>query len=396
MDVFEVAWETAPENKYLKSIYQIDENEDDFYIARSLIDKILFKSYLFIPDTYLELIDLELEILNNKLNDENLPAYLNVNRDNLLHKCHTRLLGFMGKEWVAEVIGNNHPLYNVFLNLSPKVEGLFLYKGQDDTHVFLEHIASGKKFNLLKASFDSADLLVKLDSILFIGIVNWKEEWWFSGVFIQNDFDANIILEEKNSIEGKIAVNFLDHNTSKIVDIIDNQISVFKDYNGGSQIAFMRSDEIDEFIHGYSEYYNNTLNLTAKEHEDAKQRGRNQGFFGTENKIHDFTEKVESGLVFFNSKGGIELAWDINSAFPLPNNPFFDIDKSEEVILHLLMSEDLSAELVMYCIDNCKKDLPFFNSVVWEMYLNDIDFLLHFWKRNAYFTKPAITYTGSA
>jgi len=33
----------------------MDENENDFYITRNLIDTILFKSYLFYPDTLLKL-----------------------------------------------------------------------------------------------------------------------------------------------------------------------------------------------------------------------------------------------------------------------------------------------------------------------------------------------------
>ena len=58
------------------------------------------------------------------------------------------------------------------------------------------------------------------------------------------------------------------------------------------------------------------------------------------------------------------------------------------------MSEEMSTELVMYCIDNCKAELPFFNEEIGKEYLEDIDFLLRFWKRNNYHSKPLITFTG--
>jgi hypothetical protein len=60
----------------------------------------------------------------------------------------------------------------------------------------------------------------------------------------------------------------------------------------------------------------------------------------------------------------------------------------------LLMSNELSAELAMYCIDNCKNQLPFFNEAIGKKYLEDIDFLLRFWKKDHYFPIPQITYIG--
>ncbi len=51
MPIFDDAWEYAPENNYLKSFYQINENEEDYYVVRKLIDTILFKTHLFYPDT---------------------------------------------------------------------------------------------------------------------------------------------------------------------------------------------------------------------------------------------------------------------------------------------------------------------------------------------------------
>lgn len=395
MDVFDIAWENASANEYLKSIYQIDENEENFYIARNLIDTVLFKTYLFYPDTLLKLQEQEIKIIENRKSrkdDENIITFLNENRDRTLHNTYTRLLSLKGKDWVSEILGDNHLLKKDFLTISKKIQGFFLYKGQDNKNIFIEHIASGKKFDLTKKSFDRSHTLNELDKILFIGIVQWKNEWWFSGVSFQQPFNPDLIHEEKNSLESRMEVSFLDHLRQETGETLKKQLSAFKDFNNGSQIAFLPSEKIEEFNKGYIEFFNNTLNLSETEIREAKQRVRNAGSFGTNDKHKDFSEISETGLVFFNSNGGTEIALAVNSAFPMSINPYFKDEDSEEHLMRLLMDESLSTELAMYCIDNCKNKLSFFKKGVGKKYLDDIDFLLRFWKKDNYHTVPSITF----
>ncbi len=393
--IFEDEWDYAPENEFLKLFYWIDENEEDFYIARNLIDTILFKTYLFYPDAFLKLKEFQLKIIEKNKDDENVIMFLNDNRDNTLHTIHTRLLSLKGKEWASEILGKNHPLSKEFLNMPPKILGLFLYKGQDDYNIFIEHIASGKKFELTKKSFERSDILTEDYPILYIGIAKWKNEWWFSGVYFHQSFDPDIILNEKNSIQSRMAVDFLDYKSINPDKTLEMQLKAFKNFNNGSQIAFIASDKIENFFQKYIEYFNNSLNLSSKEIKAAKQRAKKEGFFNTGKKSLNFPEISKSGLVFFNPKSGIETAFSVNSAFPLSNNPFFNIDESENAVMFLLLSEEMSAELAYYCINNCKSDLPFFNDGIGKAYLEDIDFLLRFWKRKNYFSKPSITFTGT-
>lgn len=359
-----------------------------------MIDNILFKSYLFYTDTLFDLKGKELEIIEESKNDENIMMFLNNNRDATLHKSHTRLLSLTGKEWMSEIIGNKHPLSADFLNISKKINGYFLYKGQDQSAIFLEHIASSKKFKITKKSFDYSDNLKKIDTIIFMGIVKWKDEWWFSGMQFQVPFNPDLVLDEKNSLESRMAVNFLDHQKKEVDEVLGEQLKAFKDFNNGSQIAFIPSDKIDEFYKAYIDFFNTSLNLSDKEIREAQKRSRKEGFFGIEDKPENYSEVSETGLVFFNPKSGVEIALAVNSAFPLPNNPYFEKEFGKDHIMQLLMNEYLSTELAMYCIDNCKKKLPFFNKGVGKMYLDDIDFLLRFWKKNNYHTKPSITFTG--
>ncbi|MEA2043359.1 MAG: DUF3843 family protein [Bacteroidota bacterium] len=397
MEILEKEYEYAPENKVFKKYYEIDKTESDFYVARNLIDTILFKTYLFYPDTLLDLHESEVELIEDSKDKENLIHFLNENRDAELHKSYTRLLSLKGKEWAAKIIGEEHSLSIDFLNISKKIRGFFLYKGQDENNIFIEHIASSKTFNLTKKSFDHYEDLKEIDTILFLGIAQWKDEWWFSGLYFQNKFDTDLVLDEKNSIESRMAVNFLERQTEEMDKTLKLQFDIFKDFNNGSQIAFMPSDKIDEFLKKYTEYFNLSLNLTKKEREETKKRAREDRFFDTnDKKSKDYTQVSESGLVFFNPQSGVEMALAVNSAFPLPENKFFNKQDSREHIIRLLLSEGLSTELAMYCINNCKTNLPFFKASEGKKLLNDIDFLLRFWKKNDYHTVLATTLTGKS
>ena len=397
-DVFDEAWEVAPENNTLRSYYQIDKNEEDYYIARHLIDNILFNTYLFHPDTFKRL-DIQLQEIideNEGEREDVILALMNETRDGLVHTACTALLGMKGKEWAAEILGSDHPLYRDFLNMSPKIEGMFLYKGQDKRYISIEHIASGKKFQVTQRSFEYADSLKEVDTILYMGITQWKNEWWFSGIFFQQPFNADLILKEKNSLESRRAVSFLDHTKKVTKEALKTQFQAFLDINNGSQMAFMLKKNIDDFFQRYTRRYQSLVKLTEKERKASRRRARKEGFSATNEVPIDIhlPEDAESCLVFFNPKSGVEVAYGVNNAFPLPNNPFFDADHSREDIMFLLSSEEISTELAMFCIDHCKDDLDFFQAGFGKLLLEDLDFMLRFWKKEHYFSKPSITFAG--
>ncbi|OQA62921.1 MAG: hypothetical protein BWY38_03234 [Ignavibacteria bacterium ADurb.Bin266] len=390
-DIFDKHWEYAPENEQLKNYYTINENEKDYYQVRNLIDNILFNSYLFFTDVAKDFNDKATALFKTHGKDKNIHSYFNELRDETLHNTHTALLALTGKEWTAEIIGKKHPLHHLILNISQKVNAYFLYKGQDETDIFLEHIATDTPFKLTKKSFDFAHTLKEINTIVFIGMVKWDGEWWFSGTNFTLPYNANIILDEKNSVEKRAAINFLYQDKAKTEGILKEQFNVFKKYNNGSPIAFMIAEDIEKFLNGYLDFYNKSLNLTEKEISEAKQRGSTKGFFKSGNKIDFSHDKLEPALVFFNEKKGVEIVLGLNSAFPLPNNPFFDKKLSEKHIMHLLVDNSTSIELVLYLIKNYKSKLPFFKTELGKVILKDLDFLLRFWKKMNYFSGSYIT-----
>ena len=389
-------YEYAPENEILKSLYETGKNETDFYKVRTFVDAILFKTYLFYTDTGKELAERESEIAE-KHNDKNVLHHLQEARDSILHSTHTRLMNITGKEWAAKILGNDHPVGNDLMNMSRPIRGYFFYKGQDYSDVFIEHIASGKKFKLTKKSFDYSHGLTETDTIMFLGIVRWREEWWFSGVYFQAPFNADLVLDEKNSIQSRKQVNFLDHDLHDTNTTLDLQYKAFLRYNNDSPVAFMPTSKIEEFTRNYIEYFNASLNLTEEEKEQAHKRAKADGFFGDNNEsFKEMQETSETGLVFFNPKSGVEMAVGLNKAFTLPHNPWVDSENSKDDIYNLFFSEQISTELALYCIEKGKNKLPFLKKGEGKWFLDDIDFLLRFWKKTNYHARPEITFTGQS
>jgi len=349
---------------------------------------------LFYPDSGLDLLDSEFDILDENENDENLLHFLRDNRDHKIHNVHTKLLGLKGQEWVAEILGTGHNLSKEFFNISKKINGFFLYKGQDEEIIFIEHIASSRKFNLVKKSFDGFASLKEIDTIIFLGIVMWKNEWWFSGISYQIPFEANLVLDEKNSFTSRNAVSFLDYGQKDMFEIMAKQQRAFKDFCEDQQIAFMSTNNLESFISNYMEHYRSSLKLSAKQIEDAEKRARSDGFFGSklDEAIFSNTNTNDNVLVFFNPISGIEIVHSLNSAFPTQSNPFYNEEDSKEHLLALIFSDEISPELVLFCIQNFTH--KFFETNEGVLYLDNLDFLMRFFKKGNYFTEPKVTFTG--
>ncbi len=149
---------------------------------------------------------------------------------------------------------------------------------------------------------------------------------------------------------------------------------------------------MDKFYKEFYGFFNNTLALSGREIKETKLSWLNDDFGGTNDAQKDFSKVSEKGLAFFNPNGGGEVALGINSAFPMSINPYFKEEESNEDVISLFMDDSFSKELAMYCIDNCKTKLSFFTKGVGKDLLNDMDFLLRFWKKNNYHTIPSIAY----
>ncbi len=391
MKVFDEAYEYAPENKRLKKLYTLNNKNIDYYTTRSYLQLVYFESYLFNTDIKF---DFDNDILDTieeyeEENPESIPSLLREITEEYTFNRSSTLLSLKAKDWAKSILGKEHPEYHSINAISDKITGSFFYVNQNENDIILKHIASNIEFNVTKKSFDYYENLSE-DDIIYIGLVKWNNEWWFSGNFSTSDFDADLILDLKNSNQARLDVSSL-YNTSEINDILKKKEKVFLAFNN-SPIAFLKANTIASFSSKYFEFYNQSLGLSDIEKKEVKQRTLDDGYFGNDPNFEDF-DSDEPVIVFFNPKSGLEFYFDIINAFPDINNPFFT-EESYDDIMHLLLSPTYSKELILYFVSTYKDKLTFFKNEPYKSYLEDLDFLLRFWKKGNYHTKSSIIPIG--
>ncbi len=391
MKVFEDEWETAPENERLKSSYDIDANEADYFVAREFLDKLFFRSYLFIPDLSYRLAEEEIEILEKDIDAQETRATLINLRDHALHNYASRLLAFRAVDWACELLEENAPIRAAFENMSRRVQGNFLLKDASKKHIYLEHIATGKFIPMSKKSIDRTSYTEEKNTIIHCGMVRWRDEWWLSGVFAQGPYNVDFVNSDKQSVKSISEFNFLDNNLIKSVHLLRAQEEAFLAFNDGSPIAFMSTNEMKVFTKRFAHFYREKAKNKLSFFKRMLFKIRERNFSEIDGDL-DVSGYENKGLVFFNPKSGIELAMGVNSAFPLPSNPFLKEEDSAGEFMFLLIDDSISTELVMYCVEHCKDNITFLKEKNGQYLLENIDFVLRFFKKQRYHTTPEVSF----
>ena len=380
------------ENEILKKSYLL-KNNADYYETRKIIQKYLFESYLFGIDTKQKLQIKIADIFSENENIDDSDYFLRIYNsiiDELTVSNSTKLLSLKGKEWLNEIIGENDKNSNNVKSISDKIIGFFFYKGENKLNYIFENIATEKIFEVTKDSY-IAKINPKDDTIYYIELVNWKDNWVLSGITMQQPFNADLILDQKNSIEARnIILTNEKVELNEIISLVKKQEKAFIEYFG-SKIVFISAKDIQSTIQSYHDFYNNHY-AENKENEtidQIKNRHKEKGFFYDDNNI-DFDFGNSTIILFFNENTGLEIYQDIASIFPDDNNPFKE-KENIDLVKQFLFSDEFSKEITQYFIDNYSSNLNFFKTEIGKKYLKDIDFLMRFWKNSTYHNKPTTT-----
>jgi hypothetical protein len=377
------------ENEDLKKYYSLPHEACHIVFIRDLIDNILFQTYLFYPDAFKRLRDFEEPHLAENYSDtrtqhekDTWNANLFENRFHFIWHYRTRLLALNGKEWLASLIGKTHPLYHDILNISPSVRAYFIYKSETKDDFIVEHIATGRLFELTKQSFTPSRTLIPNESILFLSINQWQGKWWSSGIVLNKDFNADFILDQKASGEEKLKVAFLDEDIQrKENDELKKQKEHFLSFNHNSPIAFMPSKNLSKFISDYSCYYRKCENIKLPEGSPdiAIEFG--------EDEMDKINKKWPEAFIFINSKEGLEISYNFVDIIPDKKNPFYKAEKLSDKFWSVIISKRASKELTQYYLDEYKEQLKGLDSQFDEVFSKNIDFLTRFWKHAIYFSE---------
>lgn len=388
-------YETAPQNDKLSDYLNIANDETDFYVVRVKIEWLVMHSYLF----HFYQFDLQEEMedfLDEHGDDEdallNTQTLLHDITDGRIFKQTTALLAMKGNEWMAEVLGKEHQLYETLIKIDGRKSGFFLYKGYDDKYLNFEHISTGKAISVSRESMDLNNDFKPDDTIVMMSVVNWMDEWWFSGIYTTLEFNADLILDEKNSA---VSRGLFNQDESQIKDSIAKQQRAFMEFNNNSPLVFLSSGKkVTRFIDKFMLYYNNSLNISEAKKAESEKRLKSIGFFGGEEKdsgIPDDFKNTEA-LVYFNPDSGIEILFGFNALFE--KNPKKEIKNGQVGMeFDFLMSDEVNTSLKNYFFENFN---PTYLSFLFELpdenlFIDNFDFMLRFLNPENYKPKLGIT-----
>ncbi|MCF8365001.1 MAG: DUF3843 family protein, partial [Bacteroidales bacterium] len=385
-DIFDEEWDDAPVNRMMHDFLMLPHDQTDFYKIRSVIEWLMLNSYLFY--FYGEQNEKEkiyvINELRKKGNDiRRFEGLIFGLHDDKVQNTITSLLAMKGKDWLAQILGEKHPLHTQLLGISEKKTGSFLYLGHDTENIHVKHISSGKLINVTLKSLEPANLIPD-KSVLTFSIVNWQNEWWFSGSLFTQDYDDEVLLEETSNPTN---AGLFDNEDSK-KEIILEQYQHFLEFNNQKPIKYFENrNAMHDFLVNFFDFYNEKKSeKTGKKTPLLKNFEQNRDLKETTNNFE------EDALVFFNRDIGMEVVFGFNSIVPDPENQFYINTTNNKDAMKFYYGNIVSKDLVLYLSEiNCLPYFKFPGTETDELVRENLDFLLRFFKPESFHAKAQIT-----
>jgi hypothetical protein len=370
MDILEREYEQAPENRKLQALYDIPKELDDLSDLNALLRQMLLKSWLFFFHGE------EMEgILKNQIKkwDKDGPAphmmdmYIYDMTDSYVHSTRTSLLAFHAKEWLAILAGKDHPRYKDIRGLGEKKSGYYLFEGfvKGENGLF-RHLATDRVLEVSERSMDFPPDLESGRSVIYAGFVQWGEFWWLTGSMLHYSKNQKEDVNSELLDKERLLFSDLEGLQAKENGLLS---SAFLKFNEGKPMAFRANmDEMNAFVIEFLEYY-------AGDKRVVSYADPSKG---------NVPEDVP-GMLFCSAVSGIHTVFGLNSCIPDEENPWYDEAEAEDDTERLLHSPYITGEWMHHLLENYHLPVPEFPGIRETHFVVDnLDFLLRFWKRRAY------------
>lgn len=392
--ILEREYEEAPENFNLKELFNVSPDEDNFFIIREKLNWIMLDSWMhhFLGEEFGEMANkMFIEEEEEPMPAETRAMYLYDTKDTFVLSRYTPLLARQGREWLAHALGKDHPLFEPLLGMGEKKSGFYLYMGTEGKDLLFEHIASGTELRVTTRSLEVPAGTEPGKSVSFAGFVKWMGEWWFSGSQLGWGSDADLIRKEKESEESKMLFG-----KDPAVKREENRqlYPSFLKFNHGTPLAFVDSEEAaNSFIRDFLAYHNRSKKRSLRErrrHRELPEQDVLPG--GPNNAANRDPELVEDedipGMIFCDPDSGFELAFGYNVLIPDARNRWYTEEAEEgngDEVMMILESPHFSGKWTHYMVAHY--DLPGFEFPGLSgraLLMDNLDFMLRFWKRKGY------------
>jgi len=382
-NLFDREFEKAPQNEKLKNFLQLSAGSDvktvreilSFIACKSFLWKSVFEDYFNkVLNDYKEG---DVVVLNERTEVEIYDQEIHF----IFDECMP-LLAMRANEYFAEVLGEKHSEYQFIKNISKRIIGCFLIRKIEKDGFLIEHLSSKKQLWLSNESTSLQKIeLVENETVLTICMVQWKKNVWHN----QGACMVNTIRDMKGEDLSKHLFN--DENEKQ--EFVRSFEKPFLELANGKLIAYMHEN------HEYAEFYLDLLRKHPKvvnpqlTDEEWDEKYKN---FIKDNE-NTFSGNNEPIGVFFNSNRGLEMYNEnVISCMPDDNNPYY-ANKTFN-LSDLITNEAFSPEFVTYIIENELIRLHlcnYKNPDIFDIIKENLDFLLRFYRRSNYFSKPEVT-----
>ncbi len=390
-DLFDKEFENAPQNEDLQN-FITDINADSPVLEiRKRIEFIACDCYLnalefsiFMQD---QIDELKKKTHNKRDKDdfefynEHAPLILYDAKLTYVFNETSPLLSLYAKEILCNMLGKEHPAYQLIQKISTKKNSLFLYKKEEETFYIFKHIYSSKTIHLSKESCSfKKESLIPDQSVYSLNMTQWGDLWQLTGSSVQYDIPMEELLMTSTGIG-------IFNEIEDQLKIINEQEIAFLSVNNNKYITYLSSQEelknlmIEVNITQFKKSHPHLSNEKMKEYAEIN--------FNTLI-LDDFKNIV----IFYNPLGGTEFYPDFADFINDKDNSFYD--ESVKIDLEeVLFDKTFSKEFINYLTENSLINFPihseFKNGNEQELIFNNLDFLLRYYKRNHYWTKPQIT-----
>lgn len=224
MEIFEKEYESAPENEKLREFFVLTEKEQtNLYSLQARFAWLATESYLFQFNgrQMQEEVNNLVETAKEDGTEEYLPDMVNVLCNDFAYNLTTEFMKHSPAQWLAILLGKDHPAYDALMNLSHKYSGYFDFVDEDKENARFRHITTGKIIEVSQKSLKGFPADMKRDDVsLYAGFVRWQNEWWIMGLV--NTYPKSDALTEE--IDKRAEEEFLIFEEKK--DLPENEQEV--------------------------------------------------------------------------------------------------------------------------------------------------------------------------
>jgi hypothetical protein len=378
-------FEKAPQNEKLQAFLQLSDKGSVFEI-RNILEFLSCRLYLnktdysfFIEDTIDEWNknerDMDEKGVNMFMYDE-MVAYI--------FNYYSSLLALRSNAVLAEMIGKQHACYHLIRNISEHTLGIFLFKERNEDADTFEHVTGVQIKVSRELSRFNEKYLVPDQSCYIMGVVQWGDIWQQMGA-ASTGHNYQQIIADKKKIESITLLDYMDEKKA----ILEKMKTAFLQVNQGKLIAYFKGiEDYTEFNESWLKAY--TLATTP----DIKNEELFALLENAKSQTPDFLRDNEDGIVlFFNPNIGIEIHPGFACLLADKDNSYFDPLKKYS-LTDIILEKTLSPEFVLYMIDNnlIQSSFPEDDKAENTLILDNLDFLLKYYRKESYWSEPKITY----